>query len=206
MVDPKVEIVEAKDIKTGGTRLIRRDGHRCRAGPLPGPPDPQGGRDGAGHRRRRGRLLRPGPGRRRRRAAQGALRPARPEIPIEGPGWVDSLVALLTDPYVSWILLFVGVFMLVIELKLPGIGLPGDHLGAGLPPVLLEPLPQRDRRPARDHPLPDRAGLPGAGALRLPRLRDLRDQRHPADALQHRAGQPHVHLADARLRVSRARV
>ena len=46
------------------------------------------------------------------------------EIAIEGPGWVDSLVTLLTDPYVSWILLFVGVFMLVIELKLPGIGLP----------------------------------------------------------------------------------
>ena len=33
-------------------------------------------------------------------------------------------MALLTDPYVSWLLLFVGVFMLVIELKLPGIGLP----------------------------------------------------------------------------------
>ena len=33
-------------------------------------------------------------------------------------------MALLTDPYVSWLLLFVAVFMLVIELKLPGIGLP----------------------------------------------------------------------------------
>jgi membrane-bound serine protease (ClpP class) len=46
------------------------------------------------------------------------------EIRVEGPGWVDSLVTILTDPYVSWLLLFVGGFMLVIELKLPGIGLP----------------------------------------------------------------------------------
>lgn len=45
-------------------------------------------------------------------------------IRVEGPGWVDSLVTTLTDPYVSWILLFVGLFMMVLELKLPGIGLP----------------------------------------------------------------------------------
>ena len=38
---------------------------------------------------------------------------------------MDSLVAFLTDPIVSWILLFLGVFMMVMELKLPGIGLPG---------------------------------------------------------------------------------
>lgn len=42
----------------------------------------------------------------------------------DGPTWVDSLVTVLTDPFVSWILLFVGLFMLVLELKLPGIGLP----------------------------------------------------------------------------------
>lgn len=46
------------------------------------------------------------------------------QIRIEGPGWVDSLVTTLTDPYVSWLLLFVGLFMMVLELKLPGIGLP----------------------------------------------------------------------------------
>jgi membrane-bound serine protease (ClpP class) len=45
-------------------------------------------------------------------------------IRIDGPTWVDSLVTILTDPFVSWILLFVGLFMLVLELKLPGIGLP----------------------------------------------------------------------------------
>jgi membrane-bound serine protease (ClpP class) len=45
-------------------------------------------------------------------------------IRVDGPTWVDSLVTVLTDPFVSWILLFVGLFMLVLELKLPGIGLP----------------------------------------------------------------------------------
>lgn len=46
------------------------------------------------------------------------------DIRIDGPTWVDSLVTVLTDPVVSWLLLFVGLFMLVLELKLPGIGLP----------------------------------------------------------------------------------
>ncbi|MDR3639008.1 MAG: NfeD family protein [Isosphaeraceae bacterium] len=45
-------------------------------------------------------------------------------IRVDGPTWVDSLVTVLTDPVVSWLLLFVGLFMLVLELKLPGIGLP----------------------------------------------------------------------------------
>lgn len=45
-------------------------------------------------------------------------------IRIDGPSWVDTLVTVLTDPFVSWLLLFVGLFMLVLELKLPGIGLP----------------------------------------------------------------------------------
>ena len=45
-------------------------------------------------------------------------------IRIDGPTWVDSLVTILTDPFVSWVLLFIGLFMLVLELKLPGIGLP----------------------------------------------------------------------------------
>ena len=42
----------------------------------------------------------------------------------DGPTWVDSLVEILTDPFVSWVLLFVGLFMLVLEMKMPGIGLP----------------------------------------------------------------------------------
>jgi membrane-bound serine protease (ClpP class) len=43
---------------------------------------------------------------------------------VEGAGWVDWLVTVLTNPYVSWMLLFIGAVMLVVELKLPGIGLP----------------------------------------------------------------------------------
>jgi membrane-bound serine protease (ClpP class) len=38
--------------------------------------------------------------------------------------WVDSLVDTLNEPWVRGLLLFVGFFMLVLELKLPGIGLP----------------------------------------------------------------------------------
>jgi membrane-bound serine protease (ClpP class) len=45
-------------------------------------------------------------------------------VRVDGPTWVDSLVTVLTDPFVSWLLLFIGLFMLVLELKLPGIGLP----------------------------------------------------------------------------------
>ena len=45
-------------------------------------------------------------------------------IRVDGPSWIDSLVAILTDPFVSWLLLFIGLFMLVVEFKMPGIGLP----------------------------------------------------------------------------------
>lgn len=38
--------------------------------------------------------------------------------------WVDNLVRTLTDPWMSGMLLFVGLFMLILELKLPGVGLP----------------------------------------------------------------------------------
>lgn len=46
------------------------------------------------------------------------------DIKVNGPTWVDALVTTLNDPFVSWVLLFVGLFMLILELKLPGIGLP----------------------------------------------------------------------------------
>lgn len=45
-------------------------------------------------------------------------------VRLRGPTWVDSLVGLLNTPVMSGILLFVGFFMLVVEMKLPGIGLP----------------------------------------------------------------------------------
>ncbi len=45
-------------------------------------------------------------------------------IRIDGPTWVDSLVTTLNTPWMSWLLLFIGMFMLILELKLPGVGLP----------------------------------------------------------------------------------
>ncbi len=45
-------------------------------------------------------------------------------IRVDGPTWVDGLVTTLNDPVASWMLLFVGVFMLILEIKMPGVGLP----------------------------------------------------------------------------------
>jgi membrane-bound serine protease (ClpP class) len=124
MVDPDVEIVEARDQQTGAIRLLlREDAEADRA-------RYQGARTriAAGHH-----LTLTGD----EAASLGLGQVVGNEddlkglyglrgkiIRIDGPGWVDSLVTVLTDPYVSWLLLFVGLFMLVIELKLPGIGLP----------------------------------------------------------------------------------
>ncbi len=41
-----------------------------------------------------------------------------------GATWVDGLVHTLNTPWMSGLLLFVGLFMLILELKLPGVGLP----------------------------------------------------------------------------------
>jgi membrane-bound serine protease (ClpP class) len=38
--------------------------------------------------------------------------------------WVDTLVTTLNTPWMSGFLLFLGIFMLVLEMKMPGIGLP----------------------------------------------------------------------------------
>lgn len=46
------------------------------------------------------------------------------QIHVAQPTWVDTLVTTLNTPWMSWLLLFIGMFMLVVELKLPGIGLP----------------------------------------------------------------------------------
>lgn len=125
LVDPSVQVVEARDNKTGGSRLIRRDEIQAEPGRYqllqvrkePGSVLTLTGEDAVSYGV--GQVV----GDTEQFKALYGLRGR--EIAIEGPGWVDSLVALLTDPVVSWILLFVGVFMLVIELKLPGIGLPG---------------------------------------------------------------------------------
>ncbi|HWE35660.1 MAG TPA: NfeD family protein [Isosphaeraceae bacterium] len=46
-------------------------------------------------------------------------------IRVDGPTWVDALVSYLNNRWMSGLLLFVGMFMLILELKLPGLGLPG---------------------------------------------------------------------------------
>ncbi|MDX2038672.1 MAG: NfeD family protein [Isosphaeraceae bacterium] len=45
-------------------------------------------------------------------------------IRVEGPTWVDGLVTTLNQPFVSGLLLFIGIFMLILEIKMPGVGLP----------------------------------------------------------------------------------
>ncbi len=45
-------------------------------------------------------------------------------IRIDGPTWVDGIVQTLNDPFVSSVLLFIGIFMLILEIKMPGVGLP----------------------------------------------------------------------------------
>lgn len=45
-------------------------------------------------------------------------------LKVDGPTWVDALVTTLNTPWMSGLLLFIGLFMLILELKLPGIGLP----------------------------------------------------------------------------------
>jgi membrane-bound serine protease (ClpP class) len=124
MVDPDAEVIEATDSNTGGSRLILRselEANRARYKAVQ-------------TRKERGSVLTVtaqdaelfGLGQvvnddEELKALYGQRGIA---IRVDGPGWVDSLVTILTDPYVSWLLLFVGAFMLVIELKLPGIGLP----------------------------------------------------------------------------------
>ena len=45
-------------------------------------------------------------------------------IRVDGPTWVDGVVQTLNDPFISSILLFIGIFMLILEVKMPGVGIP----------------------------------------------------------------------------------
>jgi membrane-bound serine protease (ClpP class) len=124
MVDPEAEVVEVHDQETGASRLLLRQEAEANPGRFQNMQTrKEAGRQftltgdeaaafGVGQVVRNEEELKALYG------LQGQI------IRVEGPGWVDSLVTVLTDPYVSWLLLFVGLFMLVIELKLPGIGLP----------------------------------------------------------------------------------
>ena len=124
MVDPDAEVIEAKDSKTGGSRLILRSELEADRGRFqaiqtrkePGSVLTVTADDAASYGL--GQVVNDDD---ELKALYGLRGRA---IRVDGPGWVDSLVTILTDPYVSWLLLFIGAFMLVIELKLPGIGLP----------------------------------------------------------------------------------
>jgi membrane-bound serine protease (ClpP class) len=124
MVDPQAEVIEAQDQQTGAVRLLLRDELEADRGRF----------QGAQIRKSAGSTLTL-TGDEAASFGLGQVVASEEElkglyglrgkpIRVDGPGWVDSLVTVLTDPYVSWLLLFVGLFMLVIELKLPGIGLP----------------------------------------------------------------------------------
>jgi membrane-bound serine protease (ClpP class) len=124
MVDPHSEIIEARDSKTGATRLVLRSDMaaepnryqeiqtRKEPGSVLTVKAEEAALYGLGQTVSDAEELKGLYGLRGR------------AIRMEGPGWVDSLVTLLTDPVVSWLLLFIGGIMLVIEFKLPGIGLP----------------------------------------------------------------------------------
>ena len=124
MVDPDAEVIEATDSKTGATRMILRTDLETERGRFrairtrkePGTVLTVTSEDAESYG-----LAQVVNDAEELKALYGQRGRA---IRVDGPSWVDSLVTILTDPYVSWLLLFVGAFMLVIELKLPGIGLP----------------------------------------------------------------------------------
>ncbi len=123
MIDPDAEIVLASDSQTGANRLILRavaeasrdrfriiDTRKSPGSVLTVTAD-EAAAFGLGHVVAGGEALRD-------------LYAVPKTMRVEGAGWVDWLVTVLTNPYVSWMLLFIGAVMLVVELKLPGIGLP----------------------------------------------------------------------------------
>jgi membrane-bound serine protease (ClpP class) len=126
MVDPETEILEAIDSKTGATRLILKTdlaAEPARYQVIRTRKEPGSvltvEADEAESYGRLGRVVNDAEELKDLYGLHGR------DIRIEGPGWVDSFVDFLTEPVVSWVLLFLGVFMMVVELKLPGIGLPG---------------------------------------------------------------------------------
>ncbi len=124
MVDPDSEVVEARDSQTGASRLLLRtqvEADRARYQVIQTRKEPGSVltvRADAAASYGLGQAVNDSEELKNLYGLRGR------SIRVDGPGWVDSLVAILTDPYVSWLLLFIGVFMMVVELKLPGVGLP----------------------------------------------------------------------------------
>lgn len=48
-----------------------------------------------------------------------------PQVTVAGGDWLDDLANFLRDPWTSMVLVMVGITCLIIELKMPGVGLPG---------------------------------------------------------------------------------
>ena len=47
------------------------------------------------------------------------------DVPPEESDWLDGLVDFLKDPWTSVVLVMLGITCLILELKMPGVGLPG---------------------------------------------------------------------------------
>jgi membrane-bound serine protease (ClpP class) len=124
MVNPDAEIVEARDSQTGASRLLLRTQAEADRGRFQviGPRKEAGSvltiRAEEAESYGLGQVVQDA------EELKGIYGLRNHEIRVHGATWVDSLVTILTEPYVSWLLLFIGGFMLVIELKLPGVGLP----------------------------------------------------------------------------------
>ena len=125
MVDPQVEVVEARDNNTGAVGPVAREQVRAE----PNRFVEQGTLKSAGEV-----LTVTGDKAKAFHLALAVVEDveelksfyglAGKAIRVERPTWVDALVATLNTRWMSSLLLFVGFFMLVVELKLPGIGLP----------------------------------------------------------------------------------
>ena len=123
MIDPTAEIVEVIDNRAGGAVFLTREAADAEPGRyqvvrVVKPPDKLLGLD-ASEAVGFGLARASAPSLETWLASRGLE-----EIRVVGPTWVDGLVDTLNSPWMSWLLVFVGVFMLILELKLPGIGLP----------------------------------------------------------------------------------
>ncbi len=124
MIDPNAAIVLAKDKNTGAANYYLQAQIDAEPGRFADPePVKNPGRvltlsaeDGMG--RAMGRWVAD------EEELKGLYRLRGKPIRIDGPTWVDGVVQTLNEPFVSGLLLFIGIFMLIIEIKMPGVGLP----------------------------------------------------------------------------------
>ena len=116
--------MQATNANTGAPSLVLESTVLAPTPTLPQPVAGQGARPGPGGRLGRGGLYGLGQEVEDDEAFKALYGLRGKTIRVDGPTWVDGLVTTLNDPFVSWVLLFVGVFMLILEIKMPGVGLP----------------------------------------------------------------------------------